>query len=293
MGNHSNLQAEPDFFSLQVRESRRFYLDLSPPTDTRLAVVCGGVESCTGDYKIQRSTFPYHSIEMVSSGRGTLVLAGVTHRLVPGSVFSYGPAVSQRIQSDPNRPLVKYFVDFVGTRSESLLHESQLTPGSHVTTAAPAEVQEMFDQLIRDGQRATALVDRLSTALLEYLVTKIADSVLPDGGRPSHAYVNYQRCRSHIMAKCDSLMSLSQIARECHVDRAYLCRLFRRFDHQTPHQFLMQRKMNLAAARLNDPSLLVRQVARECGFADPFHFSRVFKRVFGLSPDAFRRLRQP
>jgi transcriptional regulator GlxA family with amidase domain len=49
--------------------------------------------------------------------------------------------------------------------------------------------------------------------------------------------------------------------------------------------------MNLAAELLQQPAALVKQVAEETGFGDAFHFSRVFKTVFGLSPDAFRRLR--
>jgi AraC-like DNA-binding protein len=49
--------------------------------------------------------------------------------------------------------------------------------------------------------------------------------------------------------------------------------------------------MNLAAERLRDPGSLVKQVAAALGFSDPFHFSRAFKSVFGLSPEAFRRLR--
>jgi AraC-like DNA-binding protein len=36
---------------------------------------------------------------------------------------------------------------------------------------------------------------------------------------------------------------------------------------------------------------LIKQVAEQTGFSDPFHFSRAFKSVFGLSPDAFRKLR--
>jgi len=49
--------------------------------------------------------------------------------------------------------------------------------------------------------------------------------------------------------------------------------------------------MNVAAQRLQKPEVLVKQVAYELGFTDPFHFSRAFKRVFGLSPAMFRRLR--
>ena len=49
--------------------------------------------------------------------------------------------------------------------------------------------------------------------------------------------------------------------------------------------------MNHAATRLSEPNTLVKQVAEETGYTDPFHFSRVFKNVLGLSPDAFRRIR--
>jgi len=36
---------------------------------------------------------------------------------------------------------------------------------------------------------------------------------------------------------------------------------------------------------------MVKQVAEQVGFADPFHFSRAFKAMLGLSPKAFCQLR--
>jgi AraC-like DNA-binding protein len=87
------------------------------------------------------------------------------------------------------------------------------------------------------------------------------------------------------------LRTLKQIAAECHVDAAHLCRLFRRCDHQSPYQLLLRLKMNHAAELLRLPHVLVKEVAGQVGFADPFHFSRVFKSVLGVSPEAFRRFR--
>jgi AraC-like DNA-binding protein len=126
---------------------------------------------------------------------------------------------------------------------------------------------------------------------LEYLILKITESRLPGEAVETPAFATYRRCRQYVQEHFLQLPSLAQIARKCHVDPAYLCRLFRRYDHQTPYQFLMRLKMNLAAERLQDPGLLVKQVAAEMGFDDPFHFSRAFKSVFGRSPEAFRRLR--
>jgi AraC-like DNA-binding protein len=42
---------------------------------------------------------------------------------------------------------------------------------------------------------------------------------------------------------------------------------------------------------LRNSGALVKQVAEQVGFVDPFHFSRVFRNVLGVSPSVFRRLR--
>jgi AraC-like DNA-binding protein len=46
--------------------------------------------------------------------------------------------------------------------------------------------------------------------------------------------------------------------------------------------------MARAASLLLDRALPVREVGTEVGFEDPYHFSKAFKRVYGLSPQAFR-----
>lgn len=284
-------QTPPEFFSLQVREARRFYLDLVPPEEAPLVVVCGGAERCTPDYAIHRSSFPYYSIEFVAQGKGTLILDGTQYGLTAGTVFSYGPGIAQDITTDPDDLLVKYFVDFVGTEAKSLMSENASAPGTVGRVFAPVEIQSTFDELIQNGVKGTGLATQLCSTLLRYLVVKIADSLMPWQASQTPAFATYQRCRRHIQENFASLKTLAQIARECHVDPAYLCRLFRRYDHQTPYQFLIRLKMNLAAERLQDPGTLVKQVAAEMGFEDPFHFSRAFKSIFGLSPREFRSIR--
>jgi len=287
----SSPSAQPGFFSLQVREARRFYLDLAPSASTPLAVVSGGVEQCAPDYEIRRSTFPYQSIEYVARGRGTLVLGDREVRLGPGVAFTYGPGIAQHITTDPTDLLAKYFVDFAGQRGQRLLNELGLKPGTIIRVSRPGEVQDAFDCLVREGQSSSGMGPALSTAALEYLLLKFAETSSPLDLHHTPAYESYERCRQHILTNFQNLQSLNLIAKECFVDQAYLCRLFRRFDHQTPYQFLMRLKMNVAAQRLHESDLLVKQVAAELGFDDPFHFSRAFKKVFGVSPDTFRRMR--
>lgn len=284
-------ETNPDFFSTQILQARRFFLNLRPQTRLPLMVACGGMEYCDPNYSIQRSTFPFYSIEFVAHGLGSLRLGTKEHRLNPGSVFSYGPGVPHEISTDPQQPLVKYFVDFAGSGASALLVSSGLRAGSLVQVFPPPEIQPLFDELIRNGLRGTRRSPRICAILLEALVQKITEARAPRSGRETLAFETYQRCRDHIGRHFQRLRSVEQIARECHLNNAYLCRLFKRYDQGTAYSYLLRMKMNYAAERLQSSSALVKQVAEETGFANQFHFSRAFKTVFGVSPSAMSKMR--
>lgn len=289
MGSAQNIA--PAFFSSEVVEARRFYLNLNPPRRHPLAVVCGGVETCRPDYAIHRTSFPFYSVEYVLRGQGTLKLGNRSHTLMPGWLFSYGPGVRHDIRSDPSNPMVKYFVNFAGTKAAALLQKSRLAPGNVAHIFPPHEVQGIFDELIGSGTRGTEHSAELCTCLLECLLLKISEARAPIDGSDTHAFKTYQQCRQHMQQHFRRLGTLGQLAGECHVNAAYLCRLFRRYDHQSPYQYLLRLKLNAAAELLKSPDAFVKQVAQQTGFGDAFHFSRTFKAAFGLSPDAFRRFR--
>jgi AraC-like DNA-binding protein len=281
----------PEFFSPQVSAARRFYLNLNPPKRAALSVLSGGCEHCTPDYEIHRPTFPFYSIEYVIRGRGSLRLQNRCHVLQPGCVFSYGPGVRQDIATEPAEPLVKYFVDFSGLQAKEILRQCRLPAGNLVQVFPPNEIQNIFDELVHSGRRRARQDAELCAKLLECLALKIAGARTPQTEAGGLSFTTYQQCRQHLEAHFHRLKTLREMAEECHLDAAYLCRLFQRYDHQSPYQFLMRLKMNQAAEWLQQSGALVKQVAVRAGFSDQFHFSRAFKGVFGVAPDVFRRLR--
>lgn len=293
MAKQATADTQPHFFSAQVAEAKRFYLDLTPRPRERLAVACGGLEHCAPDYRIDRKTFPFSSVEFVARGRGALRLGKKAHALSPGTVFSYGPGVAQRISTDATDPLVKYFVDFSGREALPLLKRCGIPPGTLIQTSAPSDLLAIFDDLVRTGQSGSAFARPICALLVELLLHRIAETARPAEEVAPPAFATYERCRRHLQGNFLRLTGVADAARECHVDPAYLCRLFRRFDRQTPYEFLMRAKMQRAAERLRTPGIMVKEVAAEVGFPDPFQFSRAFKGVYGLSPKEFlaRRVR--
>ena len=288
---NSNQPSKPDFFSTQVSEARRFFLDLRPNPRKALVVVCGGVEHCAPGYTINRKSFPFHSIEYVARGLGRLMLDKQEHLLQSGSVFAYGPGVPHAITSDSEQPLIKYFVDFSGKSAGRLLADCGLRAGAMSQVFPPLELQPLFDELIRNGLLGARHTPRFCAILLEALSLKLLEVRAPLPGQETLAFETYRRCVEHINRHFLRLRSVEQVARECFLNQAYLCRLFRRYHQETPYRFLLRLKMNHAAERLQSPSALVKNVAEESGFANQFHFSRAFKSVLGVPPSALRRMR--
>jgi len=286
------IPAGASFISRQVKSGDYYFLNLEPPPELALAVVCGGREVCGSSYQIDRPGFRYHSVEYVASGSGSLVLGGSRFPLNPGSLFRYGPDVPHRISAAPGAPMVKYFVDFTGRTAERMASAGPWAELRPFRVREPARLGALFDELLRVGQRPAAHTERLCVLLLEQILLLAADEALPDEGAPSGAWSTYQRCRDFIEKHGLRLRSLAEAAAACSVSEAHLCRLFHRYDVVSPYQLLVRLKMARAAALLLDRRLLVREIGRLVGYEDPYHFSKAFKRAYGLSPEAFRSHRR-
>jgi AraC-like DNA-binding protein len=276
--------SEPRYFSTQVSEAQRFYLELNPRTGRRLTVVSGGCEYCRPDYEIKRSGFPYLIIEFVARGSGSLSMKGKQFDLKPGTVFVYGPRIPVEITSDFQQALTKYFVVLSGQEALELLQECQILPGLVMQVMHPEQIHQIFDDLIRHGLSDHANRSRMCTVALQYLVMKIADLAVPHDQIATPAFATYQRCRKFIEENFLQVQTLRGVAAACHVDLAYLCRLFQRFGRQSPFQYLQHLRMNRAVDLLQNSNRMVKDVAQELGFSDPYNFSRAFKRVFGVYP---------
>jgi AraC-like DNA-binding protein len=288
--NTARTHAEPEFFSRQIADARRFFLRLHAPWPETFNVVCGGSEHCSSDYHIARKNFPYVSVEFVAQGEGTLSLNGQTHALLTGSVFAYGPGVPHDIQCRPDKPMTKYFVALAGTQVLRHFARPGPRPGEIMQSSAPGHVTEIFEQLIDAGKRDTPFREAICRAIAMHLLLRLAESAVPPGTVGTAAFSTFQRCREWIERNYLTTESLEHIATACRIDEHYLCRLFKRYAHQSPWQHVLRLKMRDAAQQLQTRDVRVSDIAYEFGFTDPFQFSRTFHRIFGLSPRAFIRL---
>ena len=275
----------PPFISREVRKARRFYLELDPAPHRELRVACGGWELCAPTYHIRRGQFVYFTVEFVAGGRGQLELGNRTYALGRGSVFSYGPACPHVLETDPDDCLSKYFVSFTGRNVAALMKTHAMAPGTCRAVAEPHDVQAAFEQVLVEGARSTGSTARITALQAQVLLLKMSAANEPHPHR-HQSYQTFARCRAFLDRHFLEVSTAAEAAAACHVDPAYASRLFARYGHGSFYGYLLRRKMGWAAELLDGGRLIVREAADKLGM-DAFHFSRVFKRVHGISPACF------
>jgi AraC-like DNA-binding protein len=278
--------------SQQVTGTRYFFLDLAPGAAGPLRPALGGRELCNPDYAVEREAYAYDGLEYVAEGGGWVELNGLRHALSPGTVFAYGRATRCAIRTDPARPLVKYFVCLAGRSAARRLEQAGMAAGRVRQFAAHGELRGLFEDLIHEGQRRGRLVGALSVARLELLLLKVEEHAAHGPRRDDPVRERFLRCKAIIDEQAMKLATAEEIAAAAGLEVSSVCRLFRRFHDSSPYQYLLRRKMTLAAEDLVENGGLVKEVAQKMGFGDPYHFSRCFKAVHGVAPRDLLRFRR-
>lgn len=83
-------------------------------------------------------------------------------------------------------------------------------------------------------------------------------------------------------------VSLADLARTFHFDEAYLSKLIRKNMNQNFTDVLRSVKMNYAMDYLMNTPMKINQIAEAVGYDSVDHFSRIFRRVYGMSPQQYR-----
>ncbi len=98
-----------------------------------------------------------------------------------------------------------------------------------------------------------------------------------------------RRAKEILSVHLDGGISLQEVARECHLSMSHFSRQFHRTTGLPPHKWLLTRRIEVAKENLGDRRMSLSDVAAACGFADQSHLTRVFTRMVGVSPGAWRR----
>jgi YesN/AraC family two-component response regulator len=87
---------------------------------------------------------------------------------------------------------------------------------------------------------------------------------------------------------CGDPVDLDEIARAMHVSTFYFCKMFKKATGLTFTDYLGRVRVEKAKNLLLNPHLRVSEIAYTMGFQSLTHFNRIFRKITGEAPTAFR-----
>ena len=96
------------------------------------------------------------------------------------------------------------------------------------------------------------------------------------------------RAREFIEKNQDRDVSLQEVAKAVNTSTFYFCKLFKKATGLTFTDYLSRVRIERAKNLLLNPNLRVSEIAYEVGFQSLTHFNRMFRKLTGQSPSAYR-----
>jgi AraC family transcriptional regulator len=107
------------------------------------------------------------------------------------------------------------------------------------------------------------------------------------GGLPSHVR---RRVAEYVDANLGAPLSLADLAAVAGLSTYHFARAFKQATGESPHGFVLRRRIARAQRLLADHRLSLGEIADACGFSSQSHFTARFRRLTGVTPRRYRRL---
>jgi AraC family transcriptional regulator len=139
-----------------------------------------------------------------------------------------------------------------------------------------------------DGLYADSLARMAATQALRHHMLRDGKPAAPaDDTRPMPP--GMRRLRDYIEVALDKELSLERLAGEASLSPHTLPRAFLRAFGETPHQYVLQRRLARAKELLIATDLPIVEIALATGFSSQSHLASAFRRLTGITPGEYRR----
>ena len=205
--------------------------------------------------------------------------------LDPGTVLLARPGMRDELHWDRSVPTRHGYVHFRLDPPPSSASWPLVRPAR-----APGPIAGLLDYLLWLGEERVDGWPGHAAQTISTLLGLFVSAPLPEG-RPAPEPAPLAAALDHVRdawLRAIRPIDLAELAMTAHVSREHLGRLFRQHYGVAISGSLELIRLGRAATLLERSNLTVTEVALGAGFPDPLHFSKRFRRAYGVPPRAYR-----
>lgn len=238
-----------------------------------------------------RSGLASYLFFLVESGSGELEYEGTAHPLQAGDCVFLDCRQPYRHRTGQDLWHLRW-AHFYGPNMGAIYKKYQERggqPGFH--TDRIQQYRETLQELYKAAGSDTYVRDMIIYGkLVELLTLLMEESWHPGTVHTARAKKqNLQQIKEYLDAHYTERITLDDLSERFFINKFYMTRVFKEQFGQSVTNYLVQLRVTQAKRLLRFSDHNIEAIAQECGLSDANYFSRLFKKVEGMSPGEYRR----
>jgi len=238
-------------------------------------------------------TLQHHELICFSSGKGHIAIGKKKYLLEKDMLFYICPAVMHSIEIDGSEPLCFQSVHFsyghvyLADNHWEIKNETRLLPLHEAQVLKDHyQVNDLFHKLVSRLYAKQPGYEFAAKILLQQLIAVIFETMKKQNQKAT-AFLKIEQVIECMQQHIDCRITLRGLSDLVKLSPAYLSRIFKDTTGYTVIAFFNRMKIDKAKALLVESDKKIKEIAEELGFTDEFYFSRVLKKIEGMSPSEF------
>ncbi len=246
---------------------------------------------CVGDfiyepgYYLSRDHYDSFLVEIIKSGTLMLEIDGKAYPVREGQVVLLDCYKPHKYYSSTGWEAL--WVHFDGITARNYYNQIVATSGNVIDLRETFHVTRNLDRIYQlfhsRKSPSEALISQYITAVLTDLLVYLPE----EHQQQSHSQV-VDEIVIYINDHLDQDLSVEKLAQLSALSPYHFIRVFKRETGYTPHEYVVQARMNLAKYLLKTTQMSVKEIGITTGYSAESIFSSAFKRYTGVSPTIYR-----
>jgi AraC family transcriptional regulator, transcriptional activator for feuABC-ybbA operon len=242
--------------------------------------------------KISRS-LQHHELLYARDGNGTFIIGNKKYAIKKGVLLYITPNTPYSIEADRNSPsdiLTVHFsfaeVGFNDGKWNVMENTTTLPLPSAQVLQDAIPVEEQFQKLLDCWVTKLPGYEFIARTLLQQLLVTIMQTV----SKNSHNYsrsLKVEKIIQYMHQNINGKITLPELSKLVQMTPFYMSRTFKEATGYSIIEYFNKLKIDKSKELLIEGNKKIKEVAQELRFADEFYFSRMFKKVEGISPSEF------
>ena len=247
-------------------------------------VDCIGITHPNPKYSIDRKHSEYYVFEYVISGVGHLAIDNKTVQVKADDLYVLKENQTHHYWADKDDPYEKIWINVHGDVIGHLLAAYKL---DDKTIFHNSNCKDLFMELLQLS-KSTIFNDEVcydAAVIVFKIITRLAQNQHQSNYASSIAKYTKVFLDKNLYGD----ITIESIANDLLVSKAQVISEFKKYYGQTPHQYYIDQKMNVAKHLIETTTSRVGEICQALGFDEQNYFSNLFKRKVGMSPIAYRK----